>query len=157
MGGGFSSGGALSPKGQRMRRIGTSSVTKATILMRLLQRRHASGSTWQTFAIMRAQLGDRRLRAGSDGRSSESDAADWRAPLTRLHVLAVEKCAVLPGIGDMVAHAGKPLERIHRLEVTSQEGAWQRVTVALEIWSRDPSSIAKILIALGSRQGEEDA
>jgi hypothetical protein len=30
-------------------------------------------------------------------------------------------------------------------------------TVALEIWSRDPSSIAKILIALGSRQGEEDA
>ena len=35
-------------------------------------------------------------------------------------ILAVEQRAVLSRIGDVVAHAGEPLERIHRLEVTAQ-------------------------------------
>jgi hypothetical protein len=37
-------------------------------------------------------------------------------------VLAVEEGAVLSGVGDVVAHAGEPLERVHGLEVPPQGG-----------------------------------
>jgi hypothetical protein len=37
-------------------------------------------------------------------------------------VLAVEEGAVLAGVGDVVAHAGEPLERVHGLEVPAEGG-----------------------------------
>jgi hypothetical protein len=37
-------------------------------------------------------------------------------------VLAVEEGAVLPGVGDVIAHAGEPLERVQGFEVPAQGG-----------------------------------
>ncbi len=64
MGGGLSTCAALRPRWARTRPTASWSVTKTTMLMRLPQRVQRSGSTWYAFAIGRAQLGDKRRRAG---------------------------------------------------------------------------------------------
>ena len=60
-----------------------------------------------------ASLGEHRGRGGSAW-------GCWPPPLTQVVYTRREDRAVLPGVRDMVAHAGRSLQRVEGFEVPSQ-------------------------------------
>jgi len=81
------------------------------------------------------------LAGGRSRRGGSVEASGIWAPPTcapgLVGVLPVEDGAVLFGVGDVVAHAGQPLERVEGLEVTPQgrvhAGAVEEGLLAVEV------------------------